>query len=1025
MLDNIFSMFYYTLFVLCLLLSVYMISDNALSNDKRVFNITACFVTLCAFANFQFMISMTRIYAIVTLSVAVTSLLISCVSLFHFFIIKNHAYINKSTHIILAILYIISALSFPAFYFQYINAYKNLDFIQLRGKLCNIGADVTLLKILIMVVVLLTAILSFLTVLKAKHDTFLVNAQKSLKMYLSFIVIWITAAAIDFLGRMFDLNLPLPVLIISLMAFVVYQATLYLMNRYMKNKRETSNEIYIVDLLPKRRFYCLISAFILVFPAMFYQVNIMITNEYDFSGGIIKIICVFIGASVIIVQNRIQNEYLADMISNVLWAVTIPLILRSTYYNSGVIAWVLPLVFMFISCIFIPKKYIVIFAVTGVISYIIMAVVRPRNVILFTIKYHIFRILVFVILTTIVLIIHSIFVRRLREVKRHEYFQMAIVNISKGLLVSADKDIEDRLKEALDYIRGFTESVRVFVYRFNEQQSVINLFSFSAQENHTDVRPNRTVKMFELSDKFKYILKDNIITFDHSKDDEYQLLKLDSVSSIYVPMKDKDRVDGMLVLQSLEPKHFDNLDKNLLRLLSDMLNNALRSAENDKLIAHNSIYDSLTQLPNRACFTDMLNYKIERAGDDQKLTVVFIDLDAFQEINDLMGHDYGDKILIEVSKRFTNILGKEAIVSRFGGDEFLLLFNDFSDTDEIENTIDSLMATFLDPIEVDNNEVHITMSCGIAIYPQDGVDGVTLIRNADMAMNQAKAAGKNRFLFCSDDMRDNIKRKALLTEHLRRALDNNEFRMVFQPQVDAKTHRIRGAEALLRWFPSDDSELGGFVSPGEFIPILEETDLIIDVGRFVIDESIKMLSKTNSLGSFDITMAMNMSTEQFKDFGLANYISERIERYGVRNNQIDIEVTEGAYGDGYSNIKFIVNELEKLGVKISIDDFGTGYSNMSRLSHMAIDKIKIDISYVRGIGKNKKDEGIIKTIIALANSLGCTTLAEGVETDEQLEFLTVNGCELIQGYYFYKPLSADEFIETIKKENNIVLDKTE
>lgn len=1017
--NNVISLVYYITAVICLTFFIYMLTDNSLTKDKKIFSVLIFAGMACCYSSSQFLISGDRFSAVLYSSITLSALLVSCVALLHFFMINIYSAINGKVKFLLSVFYIISILYLPAFFMFYINLYKNLSFLEFKEYLWNVSREASTLKIVAFPMVLVILITSLVLIIRGRERDFLINEKKKMDHYFVTVIALIVATIVDFCIRLIFIEPILPVLTLTMMVFVIYQLCLYGYGRYLAGKKEIVYNVYIVDTVFKNQLYCVVSCLIGIISATLYGIQIIFNGKIELKYAICNLSCVVISICVTFAQTKIKNENISDIISNILWAALIPIIIYGFLGKSAITIGMIPIIFMLIGCVFITKRFIVIFGVTGVLSFIAIAIMNPRNVILFKMQDHIFRIVVLIGVCIIIMFIHLIFVKRLYEVNKHELFQMAIVNISSGLIASVDKDIDDRFKEAIEDIMEFTDSVRVFVYRFSEDQNTLNLVCYSEKDKSYRLEVESRINSYDLSEKYRYLVKDNIITFDHAKIEEYQYLRMNSVSSIYIPMRDKEKVIGVLILQSLQSGHYMNFDKKLLRLLSDMLSNALTSAENDRLLAHNSVYDTLTQLRNRAGFTEMLNYRIERIGDGQQLTVVFIDLDAFKEINDLQGHDFGDKILVEVSRRFTELLGKDAIVSRFGGDEFLLMFNDFDNEEEIGNKLNALMSSFLNPIIIDKNEVHLTMSCGIAIYPKDGNDAVTLISNADMAMNQAKQNGKNRYVFCSEDMKDKIKRRAFLTESLRKALDNSEFKVVYQPQVDAKTHKIRAAEALLRWFPKDSEELGKFVSPGEFIPILEETGLILEVGRFVMEESIKLLHTLSQIGVNSFMIAVNMSTTQFKDLSFVNFIDEKLKKYDVRPDQIDVEVTEGAYGDEYSNISFLLGELQNLGVKVSIDDFGTGYSNMSRLSHISIDKIKIDMSFVRGIGINFKDEGIIKTIIKLTQSLGCVTLAEGVETEEQLNFLAENGCQLIQGYYFYKPLPADEFLSVIKNEFNI------
>lgn len=848
---------------------------------------------------------------------------------------------------------------------------------------------------------------------------FLVKNKERYRIFIMLMILTGIVFIIDVMYKMMDDFLLPPFSIIFATILLGYSAYLQSKTDEAAGKIQEDDELYIIELSQKRKLYRTVSYSIILLSFLGHAINYIVLKEYGWRFNLSMAYCILVGVIVIAFQYK-GRGILMDVISNMLWASILPVAFTSFPYFSHTILLMTPCIFALLGCIYVDRIFILLFGVSGLMTYLTVIVYDPYNAITLSVFELLLRLVVYLATINIILSVHTSFVYRIKQLRRHEFFQMAVVNLSQWLVLSQDMDIVYRIKEALKSILEFTQSDRVFVYRMNSDESSLSLLSFAEKEDHCLARLPKTIKKYALSDKFNMILKGHVVIFNQRKEREYQFLQLESISTVYIPMSHKDNVIGMLCIQSQENQDFTILDNQLFKIMANMLSNAIMTSETDRMLEHNSTYDILTQLPNRSYFTDILNYRIEQSGDEEKkLIIVFIDLDAFQEINDLMGHDYGDKILVEVALRFSKALDNKAVVSRFGGDEFLILFNNEIELDEIERIMEMLMSLFVEPFIILDSEMYLSISCGIAVYPLDGTDSKTLIKNADMAMNEAKVLGKGRYVFCSDQMKEKIQRRALLIENLRKALANHEFRLVFQPQVDSVTHKIKGAEALLRWYPSNTTELGEMVSPAEFIPILEETGLIVEVGRFVLEESVRMISELKKKGIDDIVIAVNMSVEQCKDLGIISFLYSQIQRYQVDPKLIDIEVTESAYADSHENVRFLIDEMIKLGLSISIDDFGTGYSNMSRLSRINIDKIKIDISYIRGIGVSEKDEGIVVTIINLARSLGCITLAEGVETKEQLSFLAEKGCELIQGYYFYKPLSEEDFVNTLvlEKEN--------
>lgn len=388
------------------------------------------------------------------------------------------------------------------------------------------------------------------------------------------------------------------------------------------------------------------------------------------------------------------------------------------------------------------------------------------------------------------------------------------------------------------------------------------------------------------------------------------------------------------------------------------------------------------------------------------LGVIFLDLDTFKSINDTMGHSTGDSVLKMAASRLQSCIREEDTIARFGGDEFIILVENINKIDELKAVTERIARAFEKRMYIQDTEYFLTASAGVAIYPIDGEDQEALIKNADIAMYEAKSAGKNKVVYCSPSMKDETIKKMRLTNSLYRALDRNELYLNYQPQVEANTQRIIGVEALLRW----NNPEYGMVSPGLFIPMAEQTGLIRPIGLWVLRtacEQFKGFKKCYA--NEDITLSVNLSIEQLKDTDIADKIRKILTEVDIEPKSIQIEITESIAFNEDPYILEHLKDIRNLGIAVSIDDFGKGYSSFSRLKTFPIDLLKIDMDFVQGItSESRKDRAIIKSIIQIARNLNIKVLAEGVETEEQLEYLKEKGCDIIQGYYFYKPMSADE-----------------
>lgn len=435
--------------------------------------------------------------------------------------------------------------------------------------------------------------------------------------------------------------------------------------------------------------------------------------------------------------------------------------------------------------------------------------------------------------------------------------------------------------------------------------------------------------------------------------------------------------------------------------------------ESEKKLQHMAFYDALTELPNKGLFINRLDQAIHAAKRNAYLIgVIYIDLDSFKSVNDTMGHTIGDSVLQHISDQLSSCFRKEDTVSRFGGDEFLIQVGNIEKTEDINIITDKIMNVFSKAFIVRDIEFFVTASIGVAVYPVDGEDSETLIKNADIAMYAAKSNGKNQCVYCSPELKNDIIRNLKLTNSLYRALDKNELFVYYQPQVKTETQEIIGFEALLRWKHKEY----GMVSPNVFIPIAEKTGLIKQIGLWVIETACEQLKKFRNTYHKDLRVSVNVSIEQLKDVNITEQIRKILEDTETDAGNIQIEITESAAFNRDPYILDRLKDLKNLGVTISIDDFGTGHSSLSRLKIFPIDLIKIDMEFVRGISsESEKDKAIIKSIIQIAKNLDMQVLAEGVETEEQFRYLKNKKCDEIQGYYFYKPMPTDE-IETIMAE---------
>ncbi|MBL6998960.1 MAG: bifunctional diguanylate cyclase/phosphodiesterase, partial [Gammaproteobacteria bacterium] len=430
----------------------------------------------------------------------------------------------------------------------------------------------------------------------------------------------------------------------------------------------------------------------------------------------------------------------------------------------------------------------------------------------------------------------------------------------------------------------------------------------------------------------------------------------------------------------------------------------------EEKILHQANYDSLTNLPNRFLTLDRLSRLIkESQRSKQQAAVLFLDLDDFKKINDSMSHEIGDQLLVQAARRLRDSVRDGDTVSRLGGDEFIVLMGNLKSADDAYPVAEKLLHCFRNTFQLDGRELSVTVSIGIAIYPEDGSNPAELLRNADAAMYHSKEQGRNAYHYFTSAMNQGVSRRLQLEEQLHGALERQEFHLCYQPMIDIKSNTIVAAEALLRW----NNDALGFISPDEFIPITEKTGQIVSIGQFVLKQALAMAARCQQLQS-KFKIAINFSPLQFRDPDLLQQIQDALKQAGVSNDSLELEITEGVLMSGYSYIDETLKSLSKSGVDISMDDFGTGFSSLSYLRSYPFSILKIDRSFINDITIDPADRELVNAAIAMAHSLGIKVVAEGVETLEQLNHLKGQGCEIAQGYYFSKPLPDDEFIRLLE-----------
>ena len=433
-----------------------------------------------------------------------------------------------------------------------------------------------------------------------------------------------------------------------------------------------------------------------------------------------------------------------------------------------------------------------------------------------------------------------------------------------------------------------------------------------------------------------------------------------------------------------------------------LLENMLQ--EQKDILSHLAHHDTLTELPNRTLLHDRLFQAIQKAKrDDAKFAVLFLDLDHFKEINDSLGHDVGDEVLKEVSKRFKSIMRQEDTLARLGGDEFTVIMENLKEGQDASILAQKLLTSLSKPVIVNENFLYLSCSIGISLYPSDGDSVQDLLKYADAAMYKAKEEGRSNFQFYSAEMTALAFERVVMEASLRSGLESEEFEVYYQPQVNARAQKIVGMEALVRW----QHPKMGLVFPSKFIPLAEATGLIIKLDRYIMKTAMQQVSRWYADGLSPGVLALNLSIKQLQQKDLISFVESLLLETGCKAEWVEFEVTESQIMKNVQEAIGVLKQLSQLGVMIAIDDFGTGYSSLSYLKRLPIDKLKIDQSFVRDLPDDEEDAAITKAVIVLAQSLKLDIIAEGVETKEQKEFIVESGCSNIQGYYYSKAVPKE------------------
>lgn len=504
-----------------------------------------------------------------------------------------------------------------------------------------------------------------------------------------------------------------------------------------------------------------------------------------------------------------------------------------------------------------------------------------------------------------------------------------------------------------------------------------------------------------------FIRDRELATLFREKDRETMALGATRVNDEWITLK-----NGRRILIETAKTPFYHVDGSLGGLIG-VSRDVTERRRNEEQLRHLATHDELTGLANRTLLQDRLEQSVHYANRSGRVVaVLLLDLDRFNVINDSLGHDFGDKLLCLLAQRLQQVVREADTVARLGGDEFAVLLAEVADSEDVGMVAAKILEHVAEPLWVDNREVLLTASLGISLYPQDSKDAVTLIRNADLAMYRAKKDGRNSFSFYDPEMNLRVQETLELETDLRQALDREEFLLHYQPKVDLASGAVIGCEALVRW----RHPRRGLVPPNDFIPLAEETGLIVPLGAWVLREACRQARRWKEAELPPVSVAVNLSARQFRQGDLPELVADVLAETGLDPHLLDLELTESMVMDNPVKAGRAMLDLKKLGVSLSLDDFGTGYSSLNYLRRFPVDCLKIDRSFIRDVVDDPSGASVVTSVISIAHNLGMAAVAEGVENEDQLRFLASCGCDTYQGYFFSKPIPAEEFVALLQRE---------
>ena len=701
-------------------------------------------------------------------------------------------------------------------------------------------------------------------------------------------------------------------------------------------------------------------------------------------------------------------------IQNFLIVLSIPVVNLLYAGFSAVYGWFFPVMILLISIVSSQKRFTLLAAASIIGTFFGMWILEPTKVIRIDNYDHFLRIFIFLMVIGIAYFIKKAYTQRLLEYEEQVRMQKLAATVSADLVSANEHTVFDKLLLAIRRCGEYLEADFAHLFLFDEEGKPIHAAyvwcpevpcQLPSELTEGDLTTIQSWMENYIFSSGEVLCVPSVSALPDDGKAKPWLMEREVKSFLSIPLVGENRITGCLCFSTIRGEKNWEGQRQLLRTIARHLTDVWLKVSAERELKHMAFFDGLTSLPNRTQFSRYLKAGIARAAEtDTLLGVIYLDLDFFKTVNDLMGHDSGDELLRQFGLRLTRCLREGDVLARFGGDEFLIMLPHFTDIQDVQKVADRILEAAWEPVRVNGQDLFVTASMGIAVYPDDGETPEDLIKNADLALYTSKETGRSKYTICSTNIKREFVKKNELTSALYLAMDRNELALYYQPKVNPKTGEIIGIEALVRWQHPEK----GLLLPGAFIPLAEKIGVIQHIDQWVFRTACQQSKLWQEQGLPPTKMAVNFSLAHFYSENILGNVWSILRETDLDPSLLEIEITESvAYYRSEAMID-ILSGLKALGIAISIDDFGTEYSSLIRLQTLPIDRIKIDRQFVSALTNGSKGEDIIKAIFTLSEALDLKVTMEGVENEQQLAFARSLFCDEVQGYYFYKPMPAEE-----------------